>query len=1010
MEPELLPDQKQDHRLVEIVSIKDGKKLLIDAALLPPTWGGFALLHTKKENQINVDFSSAVFPVFERALLLNSASKNSPATNQAIRDLFFQILQSNDFKKLFTPDLTLGLEARNMLDYFFMPGTPYHEAINQELSVLAKAYYLKHKQELEIPGVTWEFSVNELMEHNLLKENAIMTDANGWITINLSDSKINDTSIEKLIELKKLDKSKIAHLHLGLNRISCITDDFVRFLATLANLTELSLFSNNLTDLPNNFTDSLLKIRWLWMQGNRLKKLPTAFFAKENSLEKLSISENDLIALPENFLANASKLKVVAINGNLLPKDVINGLTEQVKEAIAAGNQEYKKNAVARLNWLAGKQAISIHDLLRYELLRDDVVTILPNGISLRLGNYKLASPYGIEELVVAKLVNPAEIIAINMPSNNLISITSSFIKFLATLPNLVLLNLNNNKLTDLPGDFLADVPKIKKVFLDRNAIPQEIIKKLQDHVQKAIANGDAWYKNDQLEELAKKQESILVLDLIKHNLLRNDCVTIKSNDAIDINLSNYRLTAINGIEEFIKEKSVDSSKITGISLGGNNLSCLTEVIKFLAMLPNLNSLNLGGNKITSLPADFSIKLPDKIQWIVLNENKICQESIKALPAGVQKAIAKGDEWYKKYRLAGLAKKQNTVSVHDLIAHNLLLDDCVNVLVNGTVSIHLSDYRLTSTDGIEELMSAKLIDPAKIEVINLWDNNLTSITPSLIKFLATLSNLKALNLCNNKVTDLPADLWVAVPNIECVALNPNAIPQEIIKKLPEHVQKTVAQGYREYKRLMLQWLAKKQSISVIDLIKYDLLGGVDLVTALSDGAICIALNNYQLTSIDGIAELIKEKAIDRSKIASVHLAENRISALTPEFIEFLAQLPNLTTLNLSSNTIVSLPSDFLANATKIKYISLYGNLVSQDIINALPEHVQKAIATGNEEYKQHLTKKLPVHAVMSQIDSKGSSGIPHSIPSGESDKKEQEKKRPGSPLEEKPGSKEPRIT
>jgi hypothetical protein len=78
------------------------------------------------------------------------------------------------------------------------------------------------------------------------------------------------------------------------------------------------------------------------MQGNRLKKLPTAFFAKANSLESLSIPGNDLIALPENFLANASKLKVLTINGNLLPKDVINGLTEQVKEAIAAGNQEYK--------------------------------------------------------------------------------------------------------------------------------------------------------------------------------------------------------------------------------------------------------------------------------------------------------------------------------------------------------------------------------------------------------------------------------------------------------------------------------------------------------------------------------------------------------------------------------------------------------------------------------------------------------------------------------------------
>ena len=107
------------------------------------------------------------------------------------------------------------------------------------------------------------------------------------------------------------DLSALTYLMLGFNHLTALPNSFVRLTA----LTRLSLGNNQLTSLPDSFVD-LRALTELWLQKNQLTSLPHSF-GDLRALTVLSLHQNQLSTLPNSF-GNLSALTELNLGKNQL--------------------------------------------------------------------------------------------------------------------------------------------------------------------------------------------------------------------------------------------------------------------------------------------------------------------------------------------------------------------------------------------------------------------------------------------------------------------------------------------------------------------------------------------------------------------------------------------------------------------------------------------------------------------------------------------------------------------
>ena len=105
--------------------------------------------------------------------------------------------------------------------------------------------------------------------------------------------------------------SALTQLYLENNQLTSLPDSFVRLTA----LTRLSLGNNQLTSLPDSFVD-LRALTELWLQKNQLTSLPHKF-GDLRALTVLSLHQNQLSTLPNSF-GNLSALTELNLGKNQL--------------------------------------------------------------------------------------------------------------------------------------------------------------------------------------------------------------------------------------------------------------------------------------------------------------------------------------------------------------------------------------------------------------------------------------------------------------------------------------------------------------------------------------------------------------------------------------------------------------------------------------------------------------------------------------------------------------------
>lgn len=206
----------------------------------------------------------------------------------------------------------------------------------------------------------------------------------------------------------------------------------------LPHLTSLDLGENDFHFLPDDEFQDLRKLKYLWLDGNRLSVVLEKTFILQKELQKVSFARNRLAKVTNTAFLNVSSLVELDLSYNKLYRlepIIFHPISDTLQRLYISGNKIPIADLKGVLQTLGSNiRHISMADMRFPEIPFD------------MFSNQRLQY--------------------LNISGNNL---TSLPIEVLKTLPNLVELDLSRNNFTGFTDRFLTKLERISVLHLDRN-------------------------------------------------------------------------------------------------------------------------------------------------------------------------------------------------------------------------------------------------------------------------------------------------------------------------------------------------------------------------------------------------------------------------------------------------------------------------------------------------------------------------------------------------------------
>ena len=740
----------------------------------------------------------------------------------------------------------------------------------------------------------------------------------------------------------------------------------------------IGLQNNNLRSSATGILQALqanTKLKGLDLNNNNMGDTVTEIIAgiikNNNLIELLDIGNNNFslsaIAILK-ALANLTTLHIIDLSCSIIG-DIAKDLADVIKsncclETLRLANNDLRSSAVLILQALKGNSKLKELNLNNNNMtgvIAEDLADVIKSNSCIEmlgLANNELRS----SAVILQALKGNSKLKQLNLDNNNMTGVIAEdladVIKSNSCIETLELANNDLRSSAAVILQALKENSKLKELDLDNNNMTGVIAEDLADVIKNNNCLEKLWLANNDLRSSAvvilqalKGNSKLKVLNLNNNNMtgvITKDLVdVIKSNNSIEtLGLANNELRSSAAV---ILQALKGNSKLKELNLDNNNVTGV--IAKDLADVIKSNSciemLGLANNELRSSAAVIlqALKENSKLKELDLDNNNM---------TGV---IAED--------LADVIKSNNCLEKLSLANNDLRLSAVVILQTLKGIS-ELKELNLDNNN-MTSVVAKDLVDVIKsndcLEKLWLENNDLRSSAVVILQALKGNSGLKVLNLNNNNMTGVIAkDLADVIKSNNCLeelVLANNDLRSSAI---------VILQGLKGNSKLKELYLDNNNMTGIIakdlaDVIKSNIwletlgLANNDLRSSavvilqalkrISELKI-LNLDNNNMTGV--IAKDLADVIKSNNCIEMLGLANNELRSSAVVIFQALKGISKLQILNLGNNNMTGVIAEDLADVIKsnscIEVLGLANNELRSSAIVILQA------LKGNSKLKQ----------------------------------------------------------
>ena len=586
-----------------------------------------------------------------------------------------------------------------------------------------------------------------------------------------------------ITELPKNALSKFRHLSwldLEYNRLSTLHPG-----ALPSSLQTLSVAHNLITRFPAPAIDELKNLAWLYMRGNYLEELPEYTFRHKKRLDKLDLGENFLRAVPHNMFNGSLTVRDLNLDFNYLRT-----LPAQAFRGLNSGRIYLSKN---RLEEMDDRAFVGLSHTLEYLDLDHNLLEKVPKALAqLKKLRYLYLAANKLKEVPEDSFDGFAtNLKAISLSGNQLTSIPKEALKGCRRLVHLNLgynqiseigeddmagwgnnvetLLLINNRITNLQAQAFKHTPRLRELSLSFNQLTDIDDNAFVD-VSNTLANLEISFglnREDFPDELLKPLTSLSWLALDNNNLrtLSTSCLyTFGQLQYLNLEANKFRFLPPQLFHSNVHRQLVD------IRLSFNHLEDIES--DTFSSLPALQTIVLTGNRIRTIRFGAFADLPALVT-LELSDNRLSVISPKAftgLPTLGRLKLQIND--LKEFSLGVL---YNVTSPYNSMVLNLSHNQIVGLYPGDSGGqVYVKALDLTHNRVPEVPINFIQGVAATLRRLYLGYNRILRLDDSAF---GKLENLQILSMPHNGIQGVKRRAFHGLPSLQILELNNNHIEQ-----------------------------------------------------------------------------------------------------------------------------------------------------------------------------------------------------------------------------------------
>ncbi|KAK2588805.1 hypothetical protein KPH14_001680 [Odynerus spinipes] len=578
---------------------------------------------------------------------------------------------------------------------------------------------------------------------------------------------LGNNGMEK-IEVGTFDKLKKLHLlNIWKNQL---TEVEPALFDNLISLRSLDMNTNKLTTLPANVFTKLQKLQVVYLFGNNFSSLPEGLFNGNTELRvvKLHNNKRNLTTLPDNFFANLTKLETVVLRRNglrTLPENIFWGAKSLINLSLDS-------------NFFVTLPKNIFKDLKNLEMLdlNFNDIEMLPDGIFAAMN----------------------KLVKLNLSKNRLLSISEHLFRSLKSLKEL---NMENNRLQTINSKAFSFMPELRIAKFSHNELTLSPTTNYKDH----YGNRSPFSYCSSLEELHLSNNKISeiygdwmiilmklrVLDL-RHNdipfISMMDLQFFSNNIRVDLSYNKISQVQLNSAELITQNQTKPRNVI--ILIEYNPLTCDCNLYDLLLYLDGRMHPYVQ-NYVHIIPGNLTCNSPSWLSGLEITQLK--SKTLKCIEEEHLYIKSKCPE-----SCTCWIRPEDTTRIIDCSYKNLTEISVSKTDVNNISPVKNYHIELNLTgNALKEMPSTELLGsqyvtvldlshnnithipleklPENVQILKLDNNNIFTVNSEVLEYLKNSTSLKKLTLHNNpwrcdcddkdllnfvqlKLADLP-DLW-----------------------------------------------------------------------------------------------------------------------------------------------------------------------------------------------------------------------------------------------------------